>query len=114
VDDDLVGGGYAQLACQAVVVEPYTWVRLPRVLVDQCGLAKALREARRADLSDEHAGPRGLQRQRAVLTAIMAPTPPWVVACCYPCLYVARPPGVDDIASVVILGLPRACQGSAP
>jgi hypothetical protein len=32
-DDDLVGGGSAQLACQAIVIEPHTGVRLPRVLV---------------------------------------------------------------------------------
>jgi hypothetical protein len=57
-DDDFVGGGSAQLACQAVVVEPYTGVRLPRVLVDRRGLAEALRKARRADLLAEHTGSR--------------------------------------------------------
>jgi hypothetical protein len=60
VDDDLVGGGSAQLACNAIVVEPYTGVHLPRVLVDRRGLAEALREARLTDLPAEHAGPRGL------------------------------------------------------
>jgi hypothetical protein len=29
-----------------------------------------------------------------------------VVACRYLCLRVARPPGVDDVASVTVLGLP--------
>jgi hypothetical protein len=43
-DDNLVGGGSAQLACQAVVVEPYAGVRLPIVLVDRRGLAEALGE----------------------------------------------------------------------
>jgi hypothetical protein len=41
-DDHLVGGGVAQLADQAVVVETYVWVCLPRVLVDRGGLAEAL------------------------------------------------------------------------
>jgi hypothetical protein len=63
-----------------------------------------LRKARRVDLLAAHAGPRGLRRRRAVLTAVVAPTPPWVVACRRPCLCVARPPGVDDIASVAVLG----------
>jgi hypothetical protein len=63
-----------------------------------------LRKARRVDLLAEHAGPRELQRRRAVLTAVVAPTPPWVVACHRPCLCVARPLGVDDIASVAVLG----------
>jgi hypothetical protein len=58
-DDDLVGGGSAQLARQAVVVEPHTGTRLPCVLVDRRGLAEALRKAHRADLLAEHAGPGG-------------------------------------------------------
>jgi hypothetical protein len=61
-DDDLVGGGSAQLACQAIVIEPHTGIRFPRVLVDRRGLAEELREARRAHLPAEHAGPRGLRR----------------------------------------------------
>jgi hypothetical protein len=60
-DNDLVGGGSTQLARLAIVVEPYTGVRLPCVLVDRRGLVEALREARRADLPAEHAGPRGLR-----------------------------------------------------
>jgi hypothetical protein len=36
-DDDLVGGGSAQLACQAIVIEPHTGIRFPRVLVDRRG-----------------------------------------------------------------------------
>jgi hypothetical protein len=28
-DDDLIGGGATQLACQAIIVEPHTRVRLP-------------------------------------------------------------------------------------
>jgi hypothetical protein len=43
-DDDFVGGGTAQLARQTVVIEPYTGVRLPVVLVDRRGLAEALRK----------------------------------------------------------------------
>jgi hypothetical protein len=62
-DDDLVGGGPAQLACQEVVIEPYAGVRLPVVLVDRCGLAEALGEARRADFLAEHAGSRWLRRR---------------------------------------------------
>jgi hypothetical protein len=68
-DDDFVGGGSAQLACQAVVVEPYAGVHLPVVFVDRRGLAEALGEARRADLPAEHTGSRGLWRRRAVLSA---------------------------------------------
>jgi hypothetical protein len=105
-DDGLVGGGSAQLACQAIVVEPHTGVRLPRVLVDQRGLAEALRKARRADLPAEHTGSRGLQRRRAVLSAVIAPTSSWVVSCRCPRFRVARPRGVVDVASVTVLGLP--------
>jgi hypothetical protein len=39
-DDDLVGGGSAQLTCQEVVVEPYAGVCLPCVLVDRVGWRK--------------------------------------------------------------------------
>jgi hypothetical protein len=90
-DEDFVGGGPAQLARQAIVVEPYAGVCLPIVFVDRRGLAEALREARRADLPTERAGSRGLRRRRAVLSAIIAPTPPGVVACRRPRLRVARP-----------------------
>jgi hypothetical protein len=62
-DDNLVGGGPAQLTCQVVVVEPYSGVRLPIVLVNRRGLAEALGEARRADFPAEHAGPRWLRRR---------------------------------------------------
>jgi hypothetical protein len=41
-DDHFVSGGTAQLAGQAVIVEPHARVRLPRVLVDRGGLAEAL------------------------------------------------------------------------
>jgi hypothetical protein len=44
MDDDLIGSGSAQLARQAVVVEPYTEVRLPVVFVDRRGLAEVLGE----------------------------------------------------------------------
>jgi hypothetical protein len=60
-DDDLVGGGSAQLARQAVVVEPYTGVCLPVLFVNRLGLAKALRETRCADLPAEHTSSRGLR-----------------------------------------------------
>jgi hypothetical protein len=36
-DDDLVGGGPAQLACQAIVIEPHTRVCFPCVLVIEVG-----------------------------------------------------------------------------
>jgi hypothetical protein len=62
-DDYFVGGGTAQLARQAVVVAPYTRVRLPRVFVDRGRLAEALGEALRADLPAEHTGPRGFRRR---------------------------------------------------
>jgi hypothetical protein len=62
-DDNLVGGGPAQLAHQAVVVEPHAGVRLPVVLDDRRGLTEALGEAHRADLPAEHAGSRGLRRR---------------------------------------------------
>jgi hypothetical protein len=113
-DDDLVGGGSAQLACQAVVVEPYAGVRLPHVLVDRRGLAEALREARRADLPAEHTGLRELRRRRAILSAVIAPTPPGVVARRRLCLCVARSPGVDDVASVTVLGLPARVKDLLP
>jgi hypothetical protein len=109
-DDDLIGGGSVQLARQAVVVESYVGVCLPVVFVDRRGLAKALGEARRADLPAEHAGSRGLRRRWAVLPAIIAPTPPRVVACRRPRLCVACPPGVDDVASVTIFGLPARVE----
>jgi hypothetical protein len=113
-DDDLIGGGPAQLACQAVVVEPHTRVRLPRVLVDPRGLAEALREARRVDLPAEHTGPRGLRRRRAILTAVVAPTPPWVVAHYRPCFRVACFAGVDDVAGVTVLGVSARVEDSLP
>jgi hypothetical protein len=50
--------------------------------------------------------PGGLRHQRAVLLAVIAPIPSGVVACRCPCLRVSRPPGVDDVTSVTILGLP--------
>jgi hypothetical protein len=89
-----------------VVVEPYAGVRLPVVFVDRRGLAEALGETRCADLPAEHAGSGGLRRWRAVFLAIVAPVPSRVVACRRPRLRVARPPGVDDVAGVTILGLP--------
>jgi hypothetical protein len=49
-DDDLVTGGPAHLARQAVVVEPHTGIRLPVVLDNRCRLAEALGEGHRADL----------------------------------------------------------------
>jgi hypothetical protein len=111
-DDDLVAGGSAQLACQTIVVEPYTRVRLPRVLVDRRGLAEALRKAHRVDLPAEHTGSRGLRRRQAVLSAVIVPTSSWVVACRCPRLRVAHPPGVDDVASVTVLGLPARVKDS--
>jgi hypothetical protein len=38
-DDNLVGGGSVQLTRQAIVIEPHTRVRLPRVFVDRGKLA---------------------------------------------------------------------------
>jgi hypothetical protein len=73
-----------------------------------------LREARRADLPAEHAGSRGLRRWQAVLTAVVEPTPPWVVACRRPCLCVACLPGVDDVASVAVLDLPARVKDPLP
>jgi hypothetical protein len=105
-DDDLVSGGSAQLSCQAVVVEPYTGVCLPCVLVDRRGLAEPLREARLADLPAEHTSSRGFWHQRAILSSVIAPTPSGVVACRCPCLRVAHLPDVDDVASVTIVDLP--------
>jgi hypothetical protein len=114
VDDDLVGGGSTQLTCQAVVVEPYAGVHLPRVFFDRRGLAEALRKAHRANLPVEHTGSRGLPRRRAVLSAVIAPTPSGVVACRRPRLRVSRPPGVDDVASVTVLGLPARIEDPLP
>jgi hypothetical protein len=62
-DDDLIGGGSVQLACQAIVVEPHMRVRLPLVLVDRRGLAEALRETHRADPPTEHVGPQWFRRR---------------------------------------------------
>jgi hypothetical protein len=114
VDDDLIGGGSAQLACQAIVVAPHTRVRLPCVLVDRRGLAKALREARCADLPAEHVCPRGFQRRQAILAAVVAPAPPWVVAYHRPRLCVARSAGVDDVAGIAVLGLSARVKDSLP
>jgi hypothetical protein len=69
-----------------------------------------LRKAHRAALPAEHTGSRGLRCWRAVLAAVVAPTPTWVVACCRPRLYVARPLGADDVASVAILGPPSRVE----
>jgi hypothetical protein len=113
-NDDLVGGGPAQLACQALVIEPHTRVRLPHVLVDRRRLAKALREAHRADLSTKHKGPRGLWRRRAILAAVVASAPPRVIAHHRPCLRVARLTGVDDVASVTVLSLFARVKDSLP
>jgi hypothetical protein len=113
-NEDFISGGPTQLARRAVVVEPYAGVRLPVVLVDRRGLAEALREARRADLSAEHTGSRGLRRRRAILPAVIAPTPPGVVARRRPHLCVARPSGVDDVASVTVLGLPARVKDPLP
>jgi hypothetical protein len=77
-------------------------------------LAEALREARRADLPAEHSGSWGLRRRRPVLSAVIAPTPSGVVACRRPRLRVARPPGVDDVASVTVLGLPARVKDPLP
>jgi hypothetical protein len=44
------------------------------------------------------------------LPAVVASTPPRVVACRRPCLRVARPPGVDDVAGVAISGLPASVE----
>jgi hypothetical protein len=41
-DDNLVGGGPAQLTRQAVVVEPYAGVRLPVIFVNRRGLTETL------------------------------------------------------------------------
>jgi hypothetical protein len=61
-DDDLIGGGSAQLARQAVAIEPQTGIRLPCVLVDRHGLAEAWGKLA-MDLPAKHAGPRGLRRR---------------------------------------------------
>jgi hypothetical protein len=45
---------------------------------------------------------------------VVAPAPPWVVAYRRPFLHVARPPGVDDVAGVTILGLPARVKDSLP
>jgi hypothetical protein len=73
-----------------------------------------LREARRADLPAEYTGSRGFRRRRAILSAVIAPTPSGVVAYRRPCLRVARLSGVDDVASVTILGLPARVQDPLP
>jgi hypothetical protein len=66
------------------------------------GLAEALGEGRRADLPAEHEGRRGLRRRRAVLIAVVAPTPSRVVACRRSRIYLARTPSVDDVAGVAV------------
>jgi hypothetical protein len=101
-DDDLVAGGPAQLASQAVVVEPHAGVRLPVVLDDGRGLAEALGERRFADLPAEHTGPWGLRRRGAVLAAVVASAPSRVVAHRRSCVRPARASGVDDVAGVAI------------
>jgi hypothetical protein len=77
----------------------------PRVFVDQGVLAKVLREACHADLPAEQTGPRWLRRRRSILTAVVTSNPPGVVACCHPCLRIARSADVDDVAGVTVLSL---------
>jgi hypothetical protein len=65
-------------------------------------LAEALGERRCADLSAEHTGPWGLRRRGAVLVAVVASTPPRVVAHCCSRVRPACALGVDDVAGVAI------------
>jgi hypothetical protein len=95
---------------QVVVVEPHTGIRLPVVLDDRCRLAEALGKGRRADLPAEHTGSRGFRRRRAVLIAVVAPTPSRMVACRRPCLRFVRPPSVDDVAGVAVSRLPLCVE----
>jgi hypothetical protein len=69
-----------------------------------------LTETRCADLPVEHTGSRGLRRRRAVLSTVISPALSGVVTRLRPRLRVARPPGIDDIASVTILGLPACVE----
>jgi hypothetical protein len=101
-DDDLVVGGPAQLARQAVVVEPHAGIRLPVVLDNGRGLAEALGEGRRPDLPAEHTGPRGLRRRGAVLVTVVASAPSRVVAYRRSGIRPARAVGIDDVASVTV------------
>jgi hypothetical protein len=46
--------------------------------------------------------------------AVIVPTPPWVVSCRRPRLRVACPPGIDDVASITVLGLPARVKDPLP
>jgi hypothetical protein len=63
------------------------------------------------DLPAEHAGPRGFRRRRAVFIAVVASTPPRVVARRRSRIRLARPPSVDDVAGVAV---PRPARVEEP
>jgi hypothetical protein len=113
-DNHRIRGGAAQMASQAVVVKLHTRVRLPRVFVDRGGLAELLGEARRTDLPAEHTGLRGFWRWRAILSAVVATTPPRVVARCRSHLCVAPSPGIYDVAGVAVPGLTAHVKDALP
>ena len=60
-DDDRVVRHTAQLACQAVVVEPDRGIGLARVIDESGGLSKAWGEGSGANLPTKHAGARRLR-----------------------------------------------------
>jgi hypothetical protein len=49
-----------------------------------------------------------------ILTTIVAPAPPGVIAYRRSFLRIARSAGVDDVAGVVVLGLPARVKDSLP
>ena len=60
-DDHDIVRRTAQLACQAVVIEPDRGIGLARVLDEGGGLSKAWEEGSSANLPTEHAGARRLR-----------------------------------------------------
>ena len=60
-DDDRVVSRAAQLARQAIVVEPEPGIRLPRVLGECGGLPKAWGEGSGTDIPAKHTGARRLR-----------------------------------------------------
>ena len=68
-DDDRVVSRAAQLARQAVVVEPELRIRLPRVLGECGGLPKVWGEGSGMDFPAKHTGARRLRRWAPILPA---------------------------------------------
>ena len=100
-NDDGIVSRTAQLARQAVVVEPEPGIRLSRVLGERGGLPKAWGEWSSADFPAEHTGARRLWRWAPILFAIVAAATSRVVAMGHTALLLL----IEDVAGVVVVGV---------